>query len=91
MSSSEIDLIRDSQDFRDIWNSIWTKPLASGRSSTSTYEDEFEMSKKKFSILKVGYKEENVLGLAYYTNNVKPEWATPEWGFPKGRRSHHEK
>ena len=91
MSSNEISLIRDSVDFRDIWNSIWTKPPAGSTSNRSSYEDEYDMSKAKFKTLQSDYKKENVLGLAYYTTQVTPEWDTPEWGFPKGRRSYHEK
>lgn len=90
MSKDEIDLIRTNKDFRGIWDSIWTK-TAPHIGKLSSYEDEYEASKGKFKTLQDGFREENVLGLSYYTNNVSPEWSTPEWGFPKGRRSYHEK
>jgi 8-oxo-dGTP pyrophosphatase MutT (NUDIX family) len=53
------------------------------------YSLEYCESKIKFNMLKnyQDHPENNiVLGLSFYTKNVKPKWTKPEWGFPKGRR-----
>lgn len=91
MSRSEIDMIRTNENFRAIWESIWTQHASQSGGKTSSFEDEFEISADKYRVLRTGFREENILGLSYYTNNVAPEWETPEWGFPKGRRTYHEK
>ena len=85
MTQEEIDIVSKS-DFQTIWDSIWSKTAF-----LKIYEEEYKHSYEKFTTLKSKYKEENILGLSYYTNNVSPDWVTPEWGFPKGRRANFEK
>lgn len=86
MSRSEIEMLKG-KEFSDIWNSIWSK----GNAYNRQFDDEYQTSYEKFNSLASGYQKENILGLSYYTTNISPEWDTPEWGFPKGRRAFHER
>lgn len=85
MSEEEIDLIK-TNEFDDIWKIIWKKTA-----HLKIYEEEYNKSRKKFEILKYNSTENNVLGLKFFTDNILPKWKTGEWGFPKGRRTYHEK
>lgn len=80
MSEEEIQLVRDSPSLDTLWDCVWRSRM---------HDEEFNASTQKFSQIKEG--KANVLGLAYYIKHVRAEWQTPEWGFPKGRRSYQEK
>lgn len=82
MTADEIKKI-DTSNFDGLWNDLWTS-----NKYNKNYEQEYEMSKKKFEILKQPNQEHD---LSFYTKNVRPKWHTPEWGFPKGRRNFHER
>lgn len=82
MVKQEINMI-EKYDIDILWNNLWS----SGNDS-KTYECEFKQSKEKFNKLKNGSLSYD---LYFYTKNVDPEYDSPEWGFPKGRRNYHEK
>ena len=84
MSPDEITRIKN-YDFKDLWHMLWKKT-----SCNKIYEKEYELSRKKFRLLK-NKKDSNSLALEDIIKIVKPKFNTPEWGFPKGRRNYHEK
>lgn len=85
MSHEEIDIIK-MRDFDFIWNQVW------GRTAhLKIYEEEYKKSREKFNSIKFKNELHNVIGLDFFTNNITPKWKQGEWGFPKGRRSYHEK
>jgi 8-oxo-dGTP pyrophosphatase MutT (NUDIX family) len=76
MTINEQQLILNSS-FDELWYNVW------GESScVKSHKNDYEISEKKFSIIK--YK------LPEYINNNLSVWIEPEWGFPKGRRNPHE-
>lgn len=78
MVAEEIENIANST-FDQLWNGLWIdnkKPY---------YQTEYTESKKKFESLQEF--TEDTLPIDFYTSNVKPNWKTAEWGFPKGRRN----
>lgn len=81
MIKEEIELI-ELNDFDTLWNKLWTTT-----SSYKIYENEYKNSKNKFYKLKDGDIQYN---LYFYTKNIEPDFPTPEWGFPKGRRNNYE-
>ena len=85
MTEHEIELIK-TKEFDDIWLYVWKKTA-----HLKVYEDEYKKSKEKFELLKYKNVENDVLGLKFFVDNILPKWKTGEWGFPKGRRNHHEK
>jgi 8-oxo-dGTP pyrophosphatase MutT (NUDIX family) len=71
--------------FSDLWRELWNG-VASRR-----YLSEYEQAKAKFDVLR---GTTSVVGtvisrrtLADYCGASTTDWAEPEWGFPKGRRS----
>ena len=82
MVKTEIDMI-EKYDIDVLWKKLW-----SSVGESKTYECEFKQSKEKFNKLKNGSYQYD---LYFFTKNVEPEYETPEWGFPKGRRNFHEK
>lgn len=91
MTTQEICLLGAMDDFRVIWDGIWIKNSQGSAGKSHAYEEEYECAKGKFDKLKFKFKDDNILGMSYYVQNIKPDWPTPEWGFPKGRRSFHER
>ena len=83
MTPEEIDKL-DTMSFDDIWTDFWSGDIKKQLLNKS----EFAESKKKFEDLrnKIGVK----LALDFYIKNVAPFYTTPEWGFPKGRKSRGE-
>ena len=79
MIQSEIDKI-GTNSFHDLWIELW--------GNDSHKDSEYKSSKEKFDRLKDG--EDDLLNLEFYVNKVKPQWESPEWGFPKGRRNFQE-
>ncbi|AYV79540.1 MAG: NUDIX hydrolase [Faunusvirus sp.] len=82
MIKDEIKLIATTE-FKQLWDDLWRSS-----SNNKTYEHEFDMSRDKFYKLKNSTEKYN---LEYFTDNIKPIYDVPEWGFPKGRRNYHEK
>jgi len=71
------------QSFDDLWNILWNYQ------NTRQYRNEYEHAKHLFEKLKdtgdtTGRKLEE------YITHCSTSWDEPEWGFPKGRRSHYE-
>lgn len=87
MSQDEINLIQNTE-FNNIWSYVWARGT---QNFLRLHDEEYVLSKAKFESLRNNYREENILGLSYYTTNVTPDWCTPEWGFPKGRRANFER
>ena len=71
------------QSFDDLWNRLWN------HQNTRQYRNEYEHAKNLFERLK---STGDVTGrtTAAYIAACPTHWREPEWGFPKGRRSHHE-
>jgi len=79
MTQQEIELISKAP-FDELWIAIW--------GDKTTHQQEYVMSKNKFD--KLTLKSDCVLGLDFYTQKIKPDWDSSEWGFPKGRRNYRE-
>ena len=67
-------------DFDLLWKDLW------GEDNNKDFE--YKNSKEKFEKLKEG--GDDFLNLKFYIEKVKPQWESPEWGFPKGRRNYQE-
>ena len=67
------------KNFDDLWTDIWKKT-----SYIQIYQNEYNRSKKKFNTLK------NTDKLSKLIKKTTLKFLTPEWGFPKGRRSNNE-
>ena len=79
MIQDEINLIKNS-NFDELWFGLWGE--------NNSRESEYKISVEKFNSLKDG--GEGLLNLDFYVNNIRPQWKSPEWGFPKGRRNYQE-
>lgn len=77
MTETERSLIRDSV-FPQLWNHVWGTP------NPRSYRSDFEQSHEKFNQLKRDGLLDRLL------EETTPLFATPEWGFPKGRRNLYE-
>lgn len=82
MVKTEIELIKKNE-IDELWKMLWSSGCES-----KIYECEFKQSQEKFNKLKNG---ECKYDLYFFIKNVQPEYKTPEWGFPKGRRNFYEK
>jgi len=71
------------QSFDDLWNRLWN------HQHTRQYRNEYEHAKELFERLKTT-GDATGRTLAVYIAACPTHWMEPEWGFPKGRRSHHE-
>ena len=69
--------------FDDLWNSLWN------HQNTRQYRNEYEHAKQLFERLK-STGDTTGRKLEEYIAACPTHWMEPEWGFPKGRRSHHE-
>lgn len=78
MSPNEVDFISKT-DFYNLWNSLWKKT-----SKSKAFQKEFKYSSELFDKLRAT----NILSELV---KIKPDYRTPEWGFPKGRRNLFEK
>lgn len=83
MIQEEIDLINNN-NFETLWKLLWypTEP-----DIVIEKNWEYYCSEDKFNILK---DINNELNLNTITNDIKLQWAEPEWGFPKGKRNNNE-
>jgi 8-oxo-dGTP pyrophosphatase MutT (NUDIX family) len=69
-------------DFETLWNSLWDYQVL------KQYKQEYDNALEKYELLKLGGNDENPFPkLSEYIEKARREWTTPEWGFPKGRRS----
>ena len=69
-------------DFETLWNSLWYYQVL------KQYKQEYDNALEKYELLKLGGNDENPFPkLSEYIEKARREWTTPEWGFPKGRRS----
>lgn len=76
------------KNFDDLWAGLWGKTTF----ETKQYKQEFDQAKYKFEQLKEGLDIEGVkITLSELIKGIPVQWATPEWGFPKGRRNILEK
>lgn len=81
MTNSELERI-EAIDFETLWNSLWDYQIS------RQYKQEYDNALEKYNLLKAGGVEDMpVKKLAEYIETASREWTTPEWGFPKGRRS----
>jgi 8-oxo-dGTP pyrophosphatase MutT (NUDIX family) len=81
MTNSELERI-EAIDFETLWNSLWDYQIS------RQYKQEYDNALEKYNLLKAGGAEDMpVKKLAEYIESASREWTTPEWGFPKGRRS----
>lgn len=69
--------------FDKLWENLWNSQ------NTRQYRNEYEQAKKQFELLRT---TGDVMGklLHSYVAQASTDWPSPEWGFPKGRRSLHE-
>lgn len=70
-------------DFETLWNNLWGVP----KEQSLNYKNDKETAKEKFDKLKSGT---DCVCLKDLIEQVKTQWDTPEWGFPKGRRDPRE-
>lgn len=80
MTPLEIQKLK-TMEFEDIWIDMWGGDIK----KISLNKKEYIESKSKFDCLK--NKTDVELGLDFYVKFAKPLYDTPEWGFPKGRKS----
>lgn len=83
MVEKEIKMI-ETTSFDELWEETWKYNKFR---NSAKYIQEYNVSKKKHSELVNLSGQKNLL---YYTQNIKPLFNTPEWGFPKGRRNFYE-
>lgn len=83
MTPSEIKDISE-LSFDELWDNFWSGDVKKKKYNTKQYTD----SKQNFECLKNRTKVE--LPLDFYVKNVKPSYVSPEWGFPKGRKTRGE-
>jgi 8-oxo-dGTP pyrophosphatase MutT (NUDIX family) len=75
------------QDFDELWNDLWMDK------TKKQYYNEYDISKKKFYTLKMGYlstSDSNIYDLSEINRQTSIIYYSPEWGFPKGRRNLYE-
>ena len=81
MTKRERDKIQK-DDFETIWNDLWMNK------SVRQYRNEYEISKKKFNLIKNGITIDGMnLNFKSLNESIPLIWDSPEWGFPKGRRN----
>lgn len=88
MKQEEIDKIKTSLEMENgfdyLWNDMW------GTHPTYHLTKEKYESQKKYEELKLAYVNGPDVSLEFIVNNIKPDYDTDEWGFPKGRRNRDE-
>ena len=74
------------QSFETLWRNMWGV-------ENKNYKHDFEVSREKFLKIVTGIEDaasKKVITLAQLIQENKSSWATPEWGFPKGKPNVHE-
>jgi len=66
--------------FDKLWENLWNSQ------NTRQYRNEYETAKRQFETLRTTGDIKGKL-LHAYVLGATTEWPSPEWGFPKGRRS----
>ena len=72
--------------FETLWRNMWGV-------ENKNYKHDFEVSREKFLKIVAGIEDtasKKVITLAQLIQENKSSWATPEWGFPKGKPNVHE-
>jgi 8-oxo-dGTP pyrophosphatase MutT (NUDIX family) len=69
------------EPFNVLWDDLW----GSSGNGINSYKNEKEQSRIKLETIR-----SNTPSLAEIIKNVDHSWATPEWGFPKGRKESYE-
>ena len=72
----------DKYDFETLWNALWSNQIS------RQYKQEYDNALAKY--VSLGSDENTGKSLKTYIKDATREWVTPEWGFPKGRRSNRE-
>ena len=70
------------KSFNDLWTDLWISPLDGGSEET--------ISRDKFTLIKHGNPDKNIVKLEQLVKECSSQWTEPEWGFPKGRRNPYE-
>jgi len=76
------------EPFEKLWKEMWGDdgPLS------IQYKNEENLSKKKYDLLKEGFKiDDKIIKIKDLINLSNTNWNEPEWEFPKGRRNQKEK
>lgn len=85
MTNVEKELLR-TKTFTELWNGLW------GGFAGPQYKSEERISSEKFQALKSGVCiDGNIITMETLLDETGIGWQEPEWGFPKGRRSHQER
>ena len=72
-------------NFHELWKNLW------GNFEGVKYHNEEDVSYTKFEKIKIGISLKNInYNLKMLIENSSSNWATQEWGFPKGRRNYQE-
>lgn len=75
-----------SKSFEELWKEIWGNDA-----ENKHYRSDYIQAKQKFEQLVEGfYIDSTFITLKYLIETTPLIWATPEWGFPKGRRNMYE-
>ena len=75
-----------SMSFQDLWKEIWGNDA-----ENKHYRNDYFQAKQKFEQLTQGFQLDNsFIHLKELIDTTPLLWATPEWGFPKGRRNMYE-
>lgn len=69
------------EPFNVLWDDLW----GSSANGVNSYKNEKEQSRIKLETIRTATPS-----LAEIIQNVNHSWATPEWGFPKGRKESYE-
>ena len=74
--------------FTQLWRDIWC--ITDNNLKVSKHKFEFDKSAKRLQILKQGYilkHQQTFVSLSLLLSQSPDIYTSPEWGFPKGRRS----
>jgi 8-oxo-dGTP pyrophosphatase MutT (NUDIX family) len=73
------------KSFDELWTSLWG---GTSLSENKQYRQEYEVAKQKFETFSQGYMHNgSEITLRSMIETSALHYATPEWGFPKGRRN----
>lgn len=80
MSKKEHELL-ETKTFDELWKYLWRE---------TRYSSDYKYSKTKFNKIKQGIIHDgNIITLNDLLKEIPSKYDTPEWGFPKGRRSNN--
>ena len=85
MTYNEIEIIQN-KDFSYLWEYLWLDKFYS--STLDTVRKDYDSAEKKFTQIKKGIMNDNILhNINFFIKNKLEFYKEPEWGFPKGRRN----